>query len=186
MNKAMCCFLLVFSAAAQENQKLQFDWDKLAAKATEKADINLEGPTLDLASKFLSQSDGDAAKVQKIIQGLKGIYVKHFEFDKEGAYTEADVSAIRSQVKTPEWSNILDVKEKHESTGIFLKTDGKQGQGLVLIAAEPRELTVVQIIGPIDPSMLSDLGGKMGIPKMLMGPKSKPSPKESKPSPKDD
>ena len=37
-------------------------------------------------------------------------------------------------------------------------------QGLVILAAEPKELTVVDIVGPIDLDMLSELGGHMGIP----------------------
>jgi hypothetical protein len=43
----------------------------------------------------------------------------------------------------------------------------------VVVTAEPKELSVVQIIGPIDPAMLSELGGKMGIPKIEVDPKQK-------------
>ena len=110
------------------------------------------------------------------MDGLKGVYVKSFEFEKEGQYSEADLAALRSQLRAPDWSNIVDVKEKHESSAIWLKTDGKQTQGLVVLSAEPKELTFVQIIGVIDPSMLSELGGTMGIPKMMMGPKAKTAP----------
>jgi hypothetical protein len=179
MNKLFCFFVLIASAAAQEpSGRLQFDWSKLAAKATEKVDINLEGPMLEMASKFLSGEKGDESKIKRLIEGLRGVYVKNFTFDKEGQYSEADVNAIRSQLRSPEWTNIVDVQEKHESTGIYLKMNGKQTEGLVVLAAEPKELTVVQIIGPMDPSMLSEMGGKFGIPKMQMGPKpsSKPKP----------
>jgi hypothetical protein len=177
MSKIALFFILISAATAQQSSGvLQFDWDKLAAKAVEKSDINLDGPLLQMASKFLSGQDADTAKIRQAVQGLTGIYVKSFEFDKEGQYTEADVSALRSQLRSPEWSNIVDVKEKHESSAIFLKTDGKQAQGMVIISAEPKELTVVQIIGVVDPSVLSELGGKMGIPKMEMGPKHKTAP----------
>ncbi len=59
-----------------------------------------------------------------------------------------------------------------------MKTDGKQVQGLVIISA--KELTVVQIMGAIpNPSMLGEeTGGKMGIPRMEMGPKNKPPKKD--------
>jgi hypothetical protein len=39
-------------------------------------------------------------------------------------------------------------------------------QGLVVIATEPRELTIVHIDGPITPEELSELSGHMGIPQM--------------------
>jgi len=183
MNKLACFFVLASCAVAQEpDLRLQFDWSKLAAKAVEKVDLSLEGPMLEMASKFLSgdKTQGDEAKIKQMVQGLKGVYVKTFTFDKEGQYSDADVSALRSQLRPPEWTNILDVQEKHESTGIYLRTNGKQFGGFALVSAEPKELTVIQIIGPIDPSMLSDLGGKFGFPKMELGPKPKPKPPTTK------
>jgi len=178
MSKLTCFFVVVSCAFAQDG-RLQIDWDKLAAKAAEKTDVTLEGPLLEMASKFLSsKKGGDEAKIQQLIQGLKGIYVKHFEFDKEGQYTEADLAAIRAQIKSPEWSKIVDSQEKHESATVYLRTVGGKPQGIVVLAAEPKELTVVQINGPIDMSTLSELGGKMGIPHVEMGPKPKAAPKK--------
>src|SRR5579863_7923205 len=106
MNKLTCFFVLTSCAFAQDG-RLQVDWDKLAAKAVEKANVTLEGPLLELASKFLSGKEGsDEAKIQQMVQGLKGIYVRHYVFDKEGQYTEADLAPIRSQLKSPDWSKI--------------------------------------------------------------------------------
>jgi len=33
-----------------------------------------------------------------------------------------------------------------------------------VLSAEPKELTIVNIDGPIDPEQLSELGGHLGIP----------------------
>ena len=183
MNKLACFFVLASCAVAQEpDLRLQFDWSKLAAKAVEKVDLSLEGPMLEMASKFLSgdKTQGDEAKIKQMVQGLKGVYVKTFTFDKEGQYSEADVNALRSQLRAPAWANILDVQEKHESTGIYLRMNGKNFGGFALVSAEPKELTVVQIIGPIDPSMLRELGGRFGYPLMEIGPKPKPKPSTKK------
>jgi hypothetical protein len=170
MNKVICFFVLTSCAAALESPGpcMQFNWDKLNAKAAEKVDINLQGPMLQMAARFLGSS-GEDAKVKQLVQGLKCVSVKTFTFDKEGQYAEADLKEVRSQVQGADWSKILDVQEKHESTAVYLKTDGKQSQGILVVVAEPKELTVVQIIGPIDPSMLSELGGMMGIPKIELG-----------------
>src|SRR5260370_2335837 len=175
MSKLVCFFVLISQAAAQ----IQFNWDKLAAKSVEKVDVTLEGPVLALGTMFLSDK-GDESKIKNMVRGLKGVYVKQFTFDKDGQYTEADVNEIRAQVKAPEWTRIVDMQEKHESSAIYLQFDGKQTQGVVILSAEPRELTVVQIIGPIDPSMLSDLGGNLGIPKIQGIPKPKPTPAPAK------
>jgi hypothetical protein len=141
----------------------------------EKVDVSLEGPVLALATMFLSDK-GDESKIKNMVRSLKGVYVKSFTFDKDGQYSEADLNEIRAQVRAPEWSKIVDMQEKHESSAIYLKTDGKQTQGIVILSAEPKELTVVQIIGPIDPSMLSELSGNMGIPKIEKSLKSKTAP----------
>ena len=177
MNKLAVILVAVSSAVAQEQSgRLQFDWSKLAAKASEKVDVNLEGPMLEMASKFLSGDKKNEAEIKKLVMGLRGVYVKTFEFEKEGEYSEADVKAIRSQLRAPEWSNIVDVQEKRESVAVYLKTDGKQTLGIVVVAAEPKEFTFVQILGPIDPSMLGTLGGSFGIPNMNFGPKPSTTP----------
>lgn len=174
MNKVICFFVLTSCAVALEppGACIQFNWDKLNAKAAEKVDVNLQGPLLQMASRFLGGS-GDEAKIKELVQGLKCVSVKSFTFDKEGQYSEADLAEIRSHVQGADWSKIVDVQEKHESSTIYLKSDGKQSQGVLLVTSEPKELTVVQIIGPIDPAMLSELGGKMGIPKIDLDTKQK-------------
>jgi hypothetical protein len=174
MNKVMCFFVLTSCALALEPPEacMQFNWDKLNAKAVEKVDINLQGPLLQMASRFLG-GGGDAAKIKQLVQGLKCVYVKSFTFDKVGQYSEGDLNEIRAHVQAPGWSKIVDVKEKDGNSAFYLQTDGKQTGGIVIVSAEAKELTVVQIIGPIDPSMLSELGGKMGIPKIDLGSKQK-------------
>jgi rRNA maturation protein Rpf1 len=78
-----------------------------------------------------------------------------------------DVESIRAQLKTPQWSRIVGSKSnKGETSEIYVKKNGNEFAGLVVINAEPRELTVVHIDGPIDPSQLSELSGHMGIPEL--------------------
>jgi hypothetical protein len=130
-------------------------------------------------SKFLSKNDPDELRVQKLVSKLKGVYVRSFEFDKEGQYSLGDVESIRNQLKTPTWSRIVGVKSLNgENSEIYLKKEGDQIGGLVVIAAEPKELTIVHIDGPINPEDLSELQGHMGIPKMS---KTKPRTQARKP-----
>ena len=107
--------------------------------------------------------------------------MKSFEFEKEGQYSESDLKALRSQLRSPEWSSVVDIREKTESVTVYMKIDGgAKAQGMVVIAAEPKELTVVQIVGSIDPSTLGALGGQFGIPKLDFGANPKPKPAPSK------
>ncbi len=161
--KAAALALLAASAWAQEIKMP--DFDKLAARAKETVDVTLDQSMLQLASGFLSKDDPDQAQVKKLVSKLKGVYVRSFEFDKEGEYSLAEVDSIRSQLKKPNWSRIVGVKStKGENTEVYVLKNGDQIGGLVVVDAEPKELTFVHIDGPVDPAELTRLGGHLGIP----------------------
>jgi Domain of unknown function (DUF4252) len=157
----------VSSWSAPQDIKFPLNFEKLAERAKESVDVNLDASMLQLASGFLSKEDHDEAQVKKLVSKLKGVYVRSFEFDKEGQYSLTDVDALRAQLKGPEWSRIVYVRStKGENSDIFVKKVGDAIAGLVVIATEPRELTIVHIDGPINPEELSELGGHMGIPRL--------------------
>jgi len=177
-NGALITLVTCFTLCAQDI-KIPLNLDKLAQRAKESVDVTLDTSLLQLASGFLSKNNADEAKVKKMIANLKGVYVRSFEFDKEGQYSMADVEAIRVQMKTPTWSKIVSVKSlQSENTEIYVKKEGDHIGGLVVLVAEPKELTVVHIDGPINPEELSELSGHMGIPR-LGRPKQDKSNKES-------
>jgi hypothetical protein len=79
----------------------------------------------------------------------------------------SDVQAIRAQLKGPDWSRTVGVKStKGENSEVYLLKNGDQIGGIVVLDAEPKELTIVHVDGPISPEELSRLGGHMGIPNM--------------------
>jgi Domain of unknown function (DUF4252) len=152
---------------ALEDVKMPVNLERLAAHATESVDVTLDASMLQFASKFLSKDDPDEVQVKKLVSKLKGVYVRSFEFDKEGQYSASDLESVRAQLKTPAWSRIVGVKStKGENSEVYLLKHGDEIGGLVVIAAEPKELTIVHIDGPINPEELSELGGHMGIPKI--------------------
>jgi hypothetical protein len=150
-----------------QDVRMPLNLDKLAEHATETVDVTLDASMLQLASRFLSKEDPDEMRVKQLVSKLKSIYVRSFEFDKDGQYSKSDVEAIRSQLKGPSWTRIVGVKStKGDNSEIYVKKNGDQLAGLVVISAEPKELTLVHIDGAIDPQELSELGGHMGIPKL--------------------
>jgi len=155
---------------AAQDIKLPPNLDRLAAKAEESVDVTLDRGLLQLAARFLSDRDGDQARVKRIVGGLEGIYVKSYTFASEGEYNMADVDAIRAQVQAPLWSRIVGVKSRrhNEDVDVYFKVSsgGRQLGGIVVISAEPRELTVINIVGTIDPDQLHDLGGEFHIPRL--------------------
>lgn len=157
---------LAIPAWPAEGIQFPADLNRLAQHATESVNVTLDSSTLQLASGFLGKNDPDQAKVKQIVSKLKGVYVRSFEFDKPGQYSMSDVAGIRAQLKRPAWTQIVSVQSKDEHTEIYVKKDGNQFGGLVVLDAEPKELTIVDIDGPINPEELSELGGHMGIPKI--------------------
>jgi len=170
------CALCVCGCA--QDIKIPVNIDKLAGKASEVVDVNLDGPMLKFASKFLSAEDQDDVEAQQLIRNLKGIYVRSFEFDKPGEFSDADVEEVRAQLKSPTWVRPINVRSKKDGqkVDVFFKMDGESVIGLAIVAVEPTELTIVNLVGPIDPGKLSDLGGHFGIPKVEPTPKAAPSP----------
>jgi Domain of unknown function (DUF4252) len=167
MKIAMPVLLAMLPLAAQEI-KMPVSLDRLAAKASEVVDVSLDGALLQLASRFLSEKDPDEAHVKKLVGGLKGIYVKSFQFEDRDQYKESDVEEFRTQLKAPGWSRIVSSRSKRngDNAEIYLKTDAGQITGLTIIATEPKELTIVNIIGYIRPEDIRDLGGHFGVPKL--------------------
>jgi hypothetical protein len=160
-------------AAQVLTQKLNLE--KLRAKAVESVEVSLDSNMLRFAAKFLSNDKPDEAKVKKLINGLKGVYVRSFQFEKEGEYSESEVDAIRAQLKPPLWSRIVGARSKKEGENaeIFTRTENGQIVGLAIIATEPKELTVVDIGGTIDLGDLSEMGGHFGVPKLKLNTDSK-------------
>ena len=160
---ALCLMPLV-----AQDIKLPPGIEKLADKAVEVVDVTMDASMLQLAMRFLSDKDPDQVKVKKLVGGLKGIYVRSFEFDNPGEYQQSDVESIRSQLRSPAWSRIVGVRsrKKGENAEVYLRNDGNQINGLMIISAEPKQLTIVSINGLIRPEDLQELGGHFGIPRM--------------------
>jgi Domain of unknown function (DUF4252) len=163
----LCCLA---APAQAQNARLKLEHlEKLGSKAAEVNNVTLDGDMLQLAAKFLDmdKDDPEAAQVKDIIKKLKGIYVKNFEFDEPNQYSAADVEEIRMQLAAPGWSKIIENRDKRnaENNEIYVMKDASNNiAGIAILVAEPKELTVVNIVGPVDLDKLSALSGKFGIP----------------------
>ena len=170
MRTAAFAFMLLGAATtapAAQDVTIPVNVERLAARAAETVNVTVDGVLLQLAGKFLSSTDPDQAAVKNLIGKLKGIYVRSFQFANEGEYSEADVESLRSQLPAPVWSKMVTVRSRNDGdVDVFFKMEKNQIAGLVVIAAQLKELTFVNIVGPIDLDQLSSLSGQFGIPKV--------------------
>ena len=159
-------FLVGSSMTAQaQSPRLQLDQlDSLTNKASETVDVKLDERLLATTARFFSGKDD--ANIKEVLKGIKGIYVKSFTFEKEGEYSQADVDSVISQLRGSTWSKIVAVKSKkdRDNVEVYLNMVGDQITGLAVISIEPKEFTVVNIVGPIDLEKLSELEGQFGVP----------------------
>src|SRR3569833_4445872 len=138
---------------------------ELAARASNVTEVTLGKNMLGFAAKFMDGKDKDEEATKRLIEGLDGIYVREYEFDKEGQYTAVDVEKLRSYFEAGgEWSSIVRERDKKsgESTDEMMKMVYGHPHGLFVLDAEPRELSIVLILGPVkmeDLSRLSGIGG---------------------------
>src|SRR2546422_7191729 len=76
---------MLFIATRLDAQQLNLQsLDKFADQAKEKVVMDLDQATLQFASSFLSSDKKDEAAARKISSGLKGIFVRVFQFERAG------------------------------------------------------------------------------------------------------
>jgi len=158
----------------------------LAARAANVTEVTLGKNMLEFAAKFMNgKNEGDAA-TRQLIMGLDGIYVRDYEFDKPGEYSMEHVEQIRHAFETPEWSSMVRERERKtgESTDIMMKMVNGESRGMFILSAEPKELSIVLILGPIRMDELSKIGGIAGVGGM-MGPTGPLSGVQHTPRPKE-
>ncbi|MGK2859110.1 MAG: DUF4252 domain-containing protein [Thermoanaerobaculia bacterium] len=153
---------LALPLRAQES-KIDLSFLDFSAIAAETVDVTLDGQMLRLALKFLAE-DPDDKEVAQLVGGLSGIYVRSFTFDGKGSYSKSDVDRVRSQLGAG-WSRIITSKSREgEDIEVWVRSKNDRVAGLVILSAEPNELTVVNLVGEIDLDKLSRLENQFGIP----------------------
>src|SRR5215213_5515983 len=98
MRKLIPAILLTLAAAMPAAaQKINLDFPGLADRAEEVVDITVDASMLRLAAKFLG-GNSDERAIRDMITGLHGIYVRSYEFAREGEYDKGIVDRLRSQL----------------------------------------------------------------------------------------
>lgn len=167
-----CALLLSAGSAAQASPapsasgRLTLpDFSGLASRATESTEVTVGPWMLHFAGHFASRGDPDGAATRRLLSNLKGITIHSYEFDHDNAYSMADVNRLREQLAAPQWHRLVQVRHKgQENVDMYVSTEAEKTTGLALISSEPRELTIINIVGPINPEDLEQLSGHLDLP----------------------
>jgi len=138
---------------------------ELAARASNVTEVTLGKNMLAFAAKFMDGKDKDDAATRQLIDGLDGIYVRSYEFDKEGEYSAEQVEQLRKYFETSDWSPMVRERERKtgETTDVMVKLVNGETHGMFILTVEPKELTIVLILGPIRMDQLGALKGLGGL-----------------------
>ena len=178
--------MLALAVRAQQSSPLPLPpalEKELAARASNVTEVTLGKNMLDFAAKFMNGKDQDEAATRKLIENLDGIYVREYEFDKDGQYSLEEVEKLRTHFATSEWTPIVHSRERNsgETTDVLLKMVNGETRGMFVLSAEPRELSIVLILGPVrmeDLGRLKGLGGLGMLGDIESNPKAKDKDKD--------
>jgi hypothetical protein len=171
MNNLLATLLLAASLAAPaiaQNSPLlippQLEKD-LAARASDVTEVTLNKNMLAFAAQFMHGKDDDEAATRLLIEGLDSIYVRDYEFDKEGQFSPDQIEQLRHAFQSPEWSAIVHEHERRsgESSDILVKMVNGENRGIFILSVEPRDISIVLILGPIRLDQLASLHGIGGL-----------------------
>jgi len=165
--------LPVVSAGAAPELRIP-DFSHLRQKATDSTDITIDGFLMRIAQKFAANHAADEAhdEALSLLNDIKSVRVRNFTFDTDDAYSRADIDSVRKQLQGPGWSALATVhrREPREDVDVYVCLEDGKVKGLAVIASEPREFTIVNIVGSIDLDKIAQLEGQFGIPEMSEDP----------------
>lgn len=135
--------------------------DKFSHGAKSSTEVNLDSRMLGMASKFT----GDDKDSGDLVKKLQFVIVRSYEYEKPGQYNMADVEEFQKRLEAGGWSHIVKERSAKENTDVCVRLDGDgQFSELVVIAAEPLELTFVHLKGHMTMDELTRAGAKYGVP----------------------
>jgi len=153
-----------------QDAKLSFErLNGLETKARDVVEVNVDGKLLELAKRVTTKlNDKDARTVGQAISGLKGIYVRVYNFAEPGQYDIADIDQIRSELNDPSWQRVANVRSKkdNQKVDIYTMFTGDQMSGAAVVISDDKSVALVNVVGMIDIETLVELSGRMNIPKM--------------------
>ena len=145
---------------AQVKDDLFAGTEKFEHGATDVTNVNLDGKMLGMVGK---------GKDSDIAHKLNFIVVHSYTYDKPGMYKMEDVAAYRKKLTDGSWNCFIHTRDKDGATDICSKTaaDGETHE-MVIMTAEPLELTFVHLSGKMSlddlGKMGNNMGGDLGVP----------------------
>lgn len=158
---ALACIALVtpLLASAQTAELKIPAFDDLQPKAVESVNVTIGSLLIGMMGRFMDDATPDDAQLKKTLLGLKSVQVRSFKFNSDYAYPKADIDAVRAQLAGPGWSRLVQVRDsnKKEDVDVYLAMDKHTVTGVAIITSDPRQFTILNVIGHVDINQIAQL-----------------------------
>jgi hypothetical protein len=120
--------------------------------AVESVNITVGPFALWFARRVIGDHDPQSAAIKRLLRGLRKVQVRSYRFKTDHVYEQSELQALRSQLSAPSWHQMVQVRDRdtRDDVDIYYALEERTVTGLAILAAEPREFTVVNISGTID------------------------------------
>lgn len=178
---------------AQVKDDLFAGAEKFAQGASEVTEINLDPSTMGMIGHgpFMMDKGKDGGLASK----MNFMVIHSYKYDKPGEYSMDEFEAYTKKLTDGTWNCSVHVRSKAGSTDICSRTAADhETNEMVILSAEPRELTLIHMSGKMSLNDLTRMSGEHGIklpqapmefsePKgMVLNPKPFPGPAPSAPA----
>jgi hypothetical protein len=162
---AILALMLLFPALAHAEQPddVLAGVDKFSQGAKDSSEVTLDKNMLGLASGMFG--NGGNADAKGLTKNMDLVIVRSYTYATPGQYKMEDVEQIRKRLDTGGWSHLVKEHNEKGSTDICVKTDVEGGiSEMVIIDAEPKELSFIHLKGHMSAKDLSKMSGSFGGP----------------------
>jgi hypothetical protein len=167
---ALVCGVCVSSlAAAAQQERLALDHlNRLAGQATEVVEVNLDQTALQALVKLSLLGERDRTMLGDVTSRLKGVYVRSYEFEREGEYSPEDIETVRAQLRAPGWARIVQITGQvggrdGSADEVYLKQGGGGVDAYAVISTAPKNICVINVVGPLKLNEINVLDREFGI-----------------------
>ena len=172
-------FALASNAPSQSSDWIPAGVEQLGRTAAFHTDFTFDRTMLQMASGLI---DGGDAETRNAIAKLNGLTVHLYRYAQPGMYDARQLDAIRQQYKDAGWKHLVSTQSQGKianapnarvpdgvdgqgHTDLYIKFQGADVTGMVVVQATPRNLNVVALTGDLSTLDLLHLRGHFGIPK---------------------
>ncbi|HSP88740.1 MAG TPA: DUF4252 domain-containing protein [Ignavibacteriaceae bacterium] len=155
----------LYSQNDYSKEKGYFDFGDLSSfeKGEGVTEVFLESNILKLVSTI---TEDDEPELSAMLNGLQLVKVNVFEVsDKNESGLRTKIDDLDKKLVSQKWDRIVRTKGGEEAINVYIKTNNKNIDGLVVTSLDKSgEAVFVNIVGTIDLKKIGKLGAKFDIP----------------------